>query len=347
MPHLRPHTTSESGMDYAAILIDFENIYYYLKNEYADIPELTEFSLDMFRTLGDYLETEMDLLPIVRFAYGDFERLAAPLGSMYLMGIEIRNVLGAQHKNAADMRLCIDAMQILYTRPDIRTFVFVAGDRDYIPVIQHIQTQARTVKVVAFEGNLSGDLLQNIGRKHFIDAAMLLGTERMEKLQREAAYAREAERLREEARQRILAEKAKEAAARSEKSEAEVTPSGTLQSPEHGKLAATASTRAQESRKEEPVTFESTMPIEDESSRVCLEFMLRDYGSFSEIYLIPFLRKFNDVLPTLADHERKAILGTLEQYGAIRVLVRRGEPNDYRVIIVNYNHPTVRELNPG
>jgi hypothetical protein len=339
-------------MDYAAILIDFENIYYYLKNEYADIPELTEFSLDMFRTLGDYLEAEMGLQPIVRYAYGDFERLAAPLGSMYLMGIEIRNVLGAQHKNAADMRLCIDAMQILYTRPDIRTFVFVAGDRDYIPVIQHVQTQARTVKVVAFEGNLSGDLLQNIGRKHFIDAAMLLGSERMEKLQREAAYAREAERLREEARQRILAEKAKEAAARpqtspSEVKPTEVAPTGTLQSPEHGKLAATASARAQESRREEPVTFESTMAIEDEFSRVCLEFMLRDYGSFSEIYLIPFLRKFNDVLPTLADHERKAILGTLEQFGAIRVLVRHGEPNDYRVIIVNYNHPTVRELNPG
>jgi len=39
-----------------------------------------------------------------------------PARSLYLMGVETHNVLGTEHKNAADMKLCIDAMEVMYTR---------------------------------------------------------------------------------------------------------------------------------------------------------------------------------------------------------------------------------------
>jgi uncharacterized LabA/DUF88 family protein len=354
MPHLSRHHETIDDREYAAILIDFENIYYYLQNEYADPQELPEIILEMLRSLSTHMQEDLGLHTIVRFAYADFERLqASPLGSMYLMGIEIRNVLGAQHKNAADMRLCIDAMQLLYTRPDIRTFVFVAGDRDYIPVIQHIQTQARTVKAVAFEGNLSGDLLQNIGKDNFINAAELLGKERVERLEKDAAYALEKRRIVEEKRREMQAERDRAIAAELEKIQdghAEITPEGKLQSAgtlNEGKVPDEKTAQKAQTKKDDTVKFEPVIPIENEFERTALKFMLEEYGSYSEIYLIPFLRKFNDLLPRLADHDRKAILFSLEQYGAIRVKVRRAQPFDYRVIIVNYNHETVRELNPG
>ncbi|MBN1447951.1 MAG: NYN domain-containing protein [Bacteroidetes bacterium] len=354
MPHLSLLKNSVDDGGYAAIFVDFENVFYYLRNAYADLPDLTEYTLELLRNLRNYLEQELHLQPIVRFAYADFERLAsAPLGSLYLMGIEIRNVLGAQHKNAADMRLCIDAMQTLYTRPDIRTFVFVAGDRDYIPVIQHIQTQARTVKAVAFRGNLSGDLLQNIGEENFIDAHTLLDEESLKRLESEAAYARERERIIEEERQKKREEQERGSGSAAEQASAGASDTDTregktvipLASKEAGRMD--GNPQMTDERISAPKAFAKPVPLMTDDQRFCMEFMLREYGLFPEIYIGPFLHRLTDVMPHLADYERKSILHDLEQLGAIRVESRRGEPHDYRVIIVNYNHPNVRELNPG
>jgi hypothetical protein len=72
------------------------------------------------------------------------------------------------------MKLCIDAMEILYTRPEISTFVLIAGDRDYIPVIQHLKRKAKVVRVVGFQGSVSGDLLTTLGQQYFIDGQRFL-----------------------------------------------------------------------------------------------------------------------------------------------------------------------------
>ena len=333
---------------YAALFVDFENIFYFLQNEYADLPDLTEYALEILRNLREYLENELNVAPIVRYAYADFEKLsAAPLGSLYLMGIETRNVLGTGHKNAADMRLSIDAMQVLYTRPEITTFVFVAGDRDYIPVIQHIQTQARTVKAVAFRGSLSGDLLQNIREEHFVDARSLISEDALLRLEKDTAYAREAARIREEARaqrERDYAEERKKML----ESEGEVPPPRhspqllqTHPQSHHSKVPSDAQKKA------DAVRFAPIQDISNEDQIVCLRVMLGEYGNHPEIWLSPFLRRLTDALPALADYERKALLGELEDKGAIAIEMRQGEPYDYRVIIVNYNHPAVREVNPG
>ena len=135
-------------------------------------------------------------------AYADFERIpTTPQGNLYLLGVSTRNVLGTDHKNAADMQLCIDALEVMYTRPDIGTFVLVAGDRDYIPVLQHLRRQARQVLVAGFRESVSGDLIQNLGDKHFINARDLLGEETTAQLEKRRtdrqAQIEEGRRLRE------------------------------------------------------------------------------------------------------------------------------------------------------
>ena len=366
MPHLRNGHEHHDDQRYAAIFIDFENIFYYFQREFTALPDLTEYALELLRNLREFLENELGLLPLVRYAYADFERLSsAPMGSLYLMGIEIRNVLGAAHKNAADMRLCIDAMQTLYTRPDITTFVFVAGDRDYIPVIQHIQTQARTVKAVAFRGNLSGDLLQNIGDEHFIDARTLLADDSWKRLERDAAYAQQAAKLREEARlreQEELRKKLEAEAARTAEPPAGEPSAGETPAADPAANAAqgngsssahqAAHHQAQQeharrnARRDENRPFNRQIPIDNEDQLACLSLMLNEYQNHPEIWLSPFLRRLTDVLPRLADYERKNILFALEQAGAIKVELRQGEPYDYRVILLNYNHSAVRDLIP-
>ncbi len=61
----------------------------------------------------------------------------------------------------------------------------------------------------------------------------------------------------------------------------------------------------------------------------------------------PYLRKMNELFPLLADYERKLLLETLTRAGAIRIEKRQGNPYDFTVIVVNYNHPQVRRLNKG
>ncbi|MEP7219132.1 MAG: NYN domain-containing protein, partial [Bacteroidota bacterium] len=90
--------------------------------------------------------------------------------------------------------------------------------------------------------------------------------------------------------------------------------------------------------------FNSLVPILGDTERLCLEVLLKNYGRHPEVWMSPFLRKLSDALPRLADFERKALLTTLEAAGAIRIEKRRGEPYDYSIILVNYNHPTIREL---
>jgi hypothetical protein len=93
--------------------------------------------------------------------------------------------------------------------------------------------------------------------------------------------------------------------------------------------------------------FNPISPIVAEAEKISLDVLLKNYGRHPEIWMSPFLRKLSDALPRLADFERKALLTSLEAAGAIRIEKRRGEPYDYSIIIVNYNHPAVRERMPG
>lgn len=375
-----PHSPREIG--YAALFIDFENLYYHLSGQYVDHPDVNDAILDLLRNLRTHLEERFALLPIIQKAYADFERLKTPpQGSLYLMGIDTHNVLGTEHKNAADMRLCIDAMEVLYTRPEIESFIFVAGDRDYIPVVQHLRRQARSVLVAAFKGNTSGDLLLNVGEANFIEAAELIDSRvirRLEEAQKRSHAIEESLKIRAAQAARELQEEHRQAAetpsvdpattdpatidpadvdaATATPPSASIDPSAAdapPPAPEHEPVAApsspstTPSTGMKRSVGESAADFPPTIPITDESQRACLRLMLEQFGLYHDIFLSPFLRKLSDALPRLADYERKALLIDLEIAGALRIEKRRGQPFDYSVIVVNYNHPTVRELNPG
>ncbi len=126
--------------------------------------------MGLIQSLRERLESAYGEITISLDAYADFERIEDNAqGDLYLLGFSTHNVLGTEHKNAADMKLCIDAMDILYTRTEIASFVLIAGDRDYIPVIQHLKRKAKVVRVVGFQGATSGDLLTTLGHQYFID----------------------------------------------------------------------------------------------------------------------------------------------------------------------------------
>jgi hypothetical protein len=256
------------------------------------------------------------------------------------------------------MQLCIDALEVLYTRPAIGTFVLVAGDRDYIPVLQHLRRQARQVKVVGFRESVSGDLLQMLGQEHFIDARALLPAERLQALEdHRAARQRQGEevrRLREQglvgvqsaaARQAAHDAASPPAAAEGEASPATPIPSRLGPPPRP--------TMLEQLLQEPPATFAPVRRIPRTDERRVLEYLLQQAQKFSsqqatpEIWASPFLRRLTDVLPELPDWERRQLLNHLRDAGAVRLEKREGEPHPFSVILINYQHPDVRELNPG
>jgi hypothetical protein len=345
---------------YAAVFIDFENVYYFLKNHYLDPQDPHDYALDLVRALRDTLKRELGLDSLVLNAYADFDKIpTGPQGPLYLMGVSTRNVLGTDHKNAADMQLCIDALEVLYTRPAIGTFVLVAGDRDYIPVLQHLRRQARQVKVVGFRESVSGDLLQMLGQEHFIDARELMPAERLQALEdHRTARLQKGEdirRLREQGLVGVQSAAARQAA-QDAASLADSTQAEGVASPVAVPARPSAPPRPsmlEQLLQEAPATFAPIRRITRTDERRCLEFLLEQVQRFGsqqatpEIWASPFLRRLTDVLPELPDWERRQLLNHLRDAGAVRLEKREGEPHPFSVILINYQHPDVRELNPG
>ncbi len=163
--------------DLAAILIDFENVYYYLRsNVVAEGADETDLVVQVVGKVKKFVLERYGETVVRQDAYADFDRIREGAQSkLYRAGVETHNVLGTEMKNAADMKLCIDALDLLYNRPEIRTFVFLSGDRDYIPVIRYLQSRGKSVRVVGFQNSTSAHLVEAVGVGRFIQGSDFLG----------------------------------------------------------------------------------------------------------------------------------------------------------------------------
>lgn len=180
---------SSARQEHAAVFVDFENMFFELRKTCANDEDLSisDLIVSMVRGLKEHFLKHHKNIIIIK-AYADFENIFEqtaedyPQRSLFLVGVETMNVMGTEHKNAADMRLCIDVLETMHTRNEIENFVLVAGDRDYIPVVQHLRRHGKRVYVASFRSNVSGDLMQNIDPDKFIDAMTLLSPEEVRRI---------------------------------------------------------------------------------------------------------------------------------------------------------------------
>lgn len=332
MVHPAQHTTAQ----HAAIFLDYENILYHLKKEYGDPPQVGDAIAQMLRELRLYMADHYKMDVIIFKAYADFERMASALGSLYLMGIDTRNVLGTDHKNAADMRLCIDLMEVLYTRPDIQHFVLVAGDRDYIPIVQHLRQQGRQVTAVAFRQTVSGDLLQILGKDNLLEADKFINPELRKELQSHKSKYIENMGVKVVGKIDLPPTRVSKPLPA-----AEVSAENKVTIPEPKRTGRPVELPAAEE-------FPNVKKLSGQHVLECLELLLNfaHDRNITEVWLSPFLRYLTDEMTLLADYERKELINTLRIYGAIRIEKRTGDTYDFSVIQINYNHPDVVRLMP-
>jgi uncharacterized LabA/DUF88 family protein len=131
-----------------AIFIDLENVYYGLKKYHMD-PDHPDETHNLFLRLQEYYGREA--IRMVE-AYADFEQLEISMMSLQKKRVHVHQVYGngrdgKERKNAADIQLCLDAMEVLHQIPEIHTFVIVSADQDMIPLLDRLWSKGKRVEL--------------------------------------------------------------------------------------------------------------------------------------------------------------------------------------------------------
>ena len=95
---------------------------------------------------------------VVRKAYADWtlhDEDRKKLTRHHIELIEIPQRMGASRKNAADIKLAVDAVELALSRDYIDTFVLGTGDSDFSPVVHKLRELDKTVIGVGVENTTS------------------------------------------------------------------------------------------------------------------------------------------------------------------------------------------------
>jgi uncharacterized protein (TIGR00288 family) len=134
------------------VFLDFENLALGFRNQ--------SNRFDVERVLARLVEKGNI---VVKRAYADWKRFPGNASSLQecafeLLQIPARRVSG---KNSADMRLCVDVLDLCYSKAHIDTFVIVSGDSDFSPLVSKLKENGRQVIGLGMKESTSALLRDN------------------------------------------------------------------------------------------------------------------------------------------------------------------------------------------
>jgi uncharacterized protein (TIGR00288 family) len=135
-----------------AVFIDFEN----LALGFQGTKDRFEIQLVLKRIL------EKGRI-VAKKAYCDWHRFTSHAGALHEAAIELVEIPRRHQtgKNSADMRLCVDAMDLAYSKDHIDTFVIVSGDSDFSPLVSKLKELGKQVIGIGMRGSTSNLLRDN------------------------------------------------------------------------------------------------------------------------------------------------------------------------------------------
>ncbi|VTS04130.1 NYN domain-containing protein [Tuwongella immobilis] len=140
-----------NGAHALAVFIDFENVALGLSNR-----------RDRFQ-INRVLERLVEKGKIVaKKAYADWSRFSLYTTPLHEAAIELIEIpkRAQTGKNSADIRLCVDAMDLAYSKLHIDTFVIVSGDSDFSPLVSKLKELGKHVIGLGMQESTS-DLLRD------------------------------------------------------------------------------------------------------------------------------------------------------------------------------------------
>src|SRR6187399_13924 len=136
---------------HAALLIDFDNVTLGIRSDLAK--EL--------RTLlnSDVIKGKV----AVQRAYADWRRYPQYIVPLAENSVDLifAPAYGTSKKNATDIRLAIDALELVFTRPEIGTFILLSGDSDFSSMVIKLKEYGKYVIGVGIRESASDLLIQN------------------------------------------------------------------------------------------------------------------------------------------------------------------------------------------
>ncbi|MBI5962463.1 MAG: NYN domain-containing protein [Chloroflexi bacterium] len=98
---------------------------------------------------------------VMRRAYADWAEAAAKQRQLLGMGVELVHVNSKRGKNAADIRIVIDALELFYSDRDAFThLVLVSGDGDFTELVHRLRAHGKFVTGIGLSGT-SAEYLVN------------------------------------------------------------------------------------------------------------------------------------------------------------------------------------------
>lgn len=149
-------TSSQSahlnGARSLAIFVDFENIGmgFINRRDRFDIERVLERLVEKGKV-------------VVKKAYADWSRFGQYTAPLHEAAIELIEIprRAQTGKNSADIRLCVDAMDLAYSKEHIDTFVIVSGDSDFSPLVSKLKELGKHVIGLGMQDSTSALLRDN------------------------------------------------------------------------------------------------------------------------------------------------------------------------------------------
>ncbi len=144
--------TGPGGPRALAVFIDFEN----LALGFQDRADKFEIKLVLKRLL------EKGKI-VAKKAYADWARFPNYSGALHESAVELIEIpkRSKTGKNSADIHLCVDAMDLAYSKDHIDTFVIVSGDSDFSPLVSKLKELGKHVIGLGMVGSTSNLLRDN------------------------------------------------------------------------------------------------------------------------------------------------------------------------------------------
>src|SRR2546423_1984000 len=135
----------------AALLIDFDNVTMGIRS-------------DLQTELKNLLSSDIVKGKVaVQRAYADWRRYPQYVVPLTESSIDLifATAYGSSKKNATDIRLAIDAMELVFNRPEIGTYILLSGDSDFSSLVMKLKEYGKYVIGVGIRESSSDLLVQN------------------------------------------------------------------------------------------------------------------------------------------------------------------------------------------
>ena len=135
----------------AALLIDFDNVTMGIRS-------------DLQTELRNLLSSSIISGKVaVQRAYADWRRYPQYIVPLSESSIDLifAPAYGSSKKNATDIRLAVDAIELVFTRPEIGTYILLSGDSDFSSLVLKLKEYGKYVIGVGIRESSSDLLVQN------------------------------------------------------------------------------------------------------------------------------------------------------------------------------------------